>query len=165
MHGHMKSDSGCLVCNTKHIYFCHESAINLIRMQPLGLSLELTSVWTKAVTGTDPPHISSVSFELLGIAKHQSTGITHRVSNRTFHPIMNTSILVKALNFQRRAFCLTSQWNQCHPWLDYKAHHTEACMLHYSCYNLHVYGRNGLNNSTKITLSPHIFLDAVILCH
>ena len=36
-----------LVCNTKHIYFCRESALNLI-----------ATSWQ-----LDPPHVSSVSFE------------------------------------------------------------------------------------------------------
>ena len=71
--------TNALVCNTKHICFCHESTLNLITAS---LQLELClQLWMKTVTGIDPPHVSSVSFEPVlfepGIAKHQSTCRNH----------------------------------------------------------------------------------------
>ena len=82
------------------------------------------------MTGIDPPHVSSVSFEpvirsflvLLNINLH--AGIMHTCPTRNirihehFKTFPEESLLPDTL----------PPLNGTNPWLDYKAHHTEACM-------------------------------------
>ena len=82
----------------------------------------------KTATGIDPPHVSSVSSEpvlrsflvLLNIDLH--AGIMHKC------PTPNIRIHEHFKTFPEETI-LPDTLPPLNPWLDYKAHHTEACMV------------------------------------
>ena len=113
---------------TPNICFCRESTLNLIAAG--ALSWELTSAMDEDCDW----HWSTSRFFCLFWAC--SSFLVQCIATCRNHAYVPNSQYTHSWTLQdlsrREPFAWyspTSQWNQWHPWLDYKAHHTEACMV------------------------------------